>query len=83
MSTATHHRLTHRPQPRTGPEAAIAVDVNLTLTVITEVPMAIGATLTLIVALLPGVPERAAHDYKRAGMSRIYGALDRVYDSDP
>jgi transposase len=29
-----------------------------------------------ILPLLPGVPERASHDYKRAGTSSLYAALD-------
>jgi len=26
--------------------------------------------------MLPGVPERATHDYRRAGTSSLYAALD-------
>jgi hypothetical protein len=29
-----------------------------------------------ILPMLPGVPERATHDYKRAGTSSLYAALD-------
>jgi transposase len=31
-----------------------------------------------ILPMLPGVPERATHDYKRAGTSSLYAALDLV-----
>ena len=29
-----------------------------------------------ILPMLPGVPERATHDYRRAGTSSLYAALD-------
>jgi hypothetical protein len=33
-----------------------------------------------ILPLLPGVPERATHDYRRAGASSLYAALDLTTD---
>jgi transposase len=33
-----------------------------------------------ILPMLPGVPERATHDYKRAGTSSLYAALDLTAD---